>query len=286
MKIDAALRTRLELSFEPLKRKSAFKAFPEPMSLASMLESSMPSPNFIGPSKVDRSILTYFATASVDCWLRGVHGFLTSASLTEASPVWASVSGYYSSHYCVRAFAHLLGFFQLYHKKRNVKLELGKKGDSFCTFDRKLGSDREHKIYWKLVKSDPHFASEPLFTANNSDPSIDASDAGHRERLNYGDHIGLLPIFRNLDSTTLKKRIEYISQIEFSAPPIPRRSKCPDVGVVQVIAYHRVVYFRRFLDEVLGGGNRFWTVHRTPPWVNGMTDFQLTDQADLASFRN
>jgi len=165
-------------------------------------------------------------------------------------------------------------------------MEIAPNGDYVCNFDKKLGADREHKIYWKLVKEDPHFVSEPLFTLNNSDRSNDASDAGHRERLNYGDHIGLTPNFRSLDSPTLRRRIEYISQIEFTTPPIPKRSKAPDISSVQVIAYHRIVFFRRFLDEVLGGGNRFWSVHRSPAWVDGMIDFQLTEQGNLASLKN
>jgi len=286
MNIDPDLRMRLEASFAPLNKIAASKAFPAPMTLATQLEVLMPSADFVGPSKVGKSVSTLFATAAVDCWLRGIHGFLTSASLTEASPVWSSVSGYYSSHYCVRGFAHLLGYFQLYHKKRNVKMEIGKGGEYFCNFDKKLGADREHKIYWKLVKENPHFVSEPLFAFNNSDPSIDASDAGHRERMNYGDHIGLVPLFRNLDTPALRKRVEYISQIEFTTPPIPKRSKAPDIDSVQVVAYHRIVFFRRFLDEILGGGNRFWSVHRTPSWVDGMTDFQLTEQGSLASLKN
>ncbi len=286
MKIDADLRIRLAASFAPLNRVAASKAFPPPLSLSTALEDAMPKKDFVGPSKVDQSVSTLFATAAVDCWLRAVHGFLTSAALTNASPVWSSVSGYYSSHYSVRAIAHLLGYFQMYHKKRSVKIGITTGGDHVCNFDKKQGSEREHKVYWKLVKEDPHFASEPLFTFNNSDPGVDASDAGHRERLNYNDHIGQTPVFRNLDMPALRTRIEFISQIEFTAPPIPKRSKAPDVEAVQVIAYHRLVFFRRFLDEILGGKNRFWSVHRSPSWVDGMTDFQLTEQSDLASLKN
>ena len=135
------------------------------------------------------------------------------------------------------------------------------------------------------MKEDPHFVAEPLFSLNNSDPTIDASDAGHREKLNYSDHIGLTSVFRNLDEHALRERIDFISQIEFSIPPIPKRSKAPDVESVQVIAYHRLVFFRQFLDEVLGGKNRFWTVHRSPAWVNGMTNFQLTEQGSLSSLK-
>ena len=47
--------------------------------------------------------LTYFAMAAVKMWLRAVHSFLISVSLTKASPIWSSVAGYYSSHYSIRA---------------------------------------------------------------------------------------------------------------------------------------------------------------------------------------
>lgn len=72
---------------------------------------------------VEPKVARWFTTAAVDMWLRGVHSFLISVSLTNASPIWASVSGYYSSHYVVRAFAHLLGYFQLYRLERIIYLE-------------------------------------------------------------------------------------------------------------------------------------------------------------------
>jgi len=224
-----------------------------------------------------------FTTAAVEIWMRAVHSFLISASLTGASPIWASAAGYYSSHYSVRAFAHLLGYFQLYRRKRIARLELHA-GKFVCYFDPKQATDREHRFYWKVVKQDQHFAADPLFTEN--DPEVDASDVGHRDRANYADHVCQLPKFRPLDVGSLRERVQFISDITFTVPPLPKRSKFPDVEGVQVVAYHRVVRFRQFLDAVLGGGNRFWTVHRSPSWTDGMIDFQLADQATLSSFYN
>src|SRR5207237_7783293 len=152
------------------------------------------------------------ATAAVEMWLRAVHSFLVSASLTATSPIWSSVSGYYSSHYSVRAFAHLLGFFQLYRKKRIVRLSTHG-GKYVCSFDSKLANDREHRFYWKIVKRDGHFAANPLFTENN--PENDESDVGHRDRANYTDHLSQYPQFAPLNKATLIERIHYISQIEF-----------------------------------------------------------------------
>ena len=65
-------------------------------------------------------------------------------------------------------------------------------------------------------------------------------------------------------------------------PPQPcttatRISKFPDLEFVQVVAYHRLVTFRKLLDEVLGGKNRFWNVHRKPPFAIKFIDFQLAE---------
>jgi hypothetical protein len=84
-----------------------------------------------------------------------------------------------------------------------------------------------------------------------------------------------------LDEDALKSRIEYISKIAFDVPPLPRTSKFPDLAYVQVVAYHRLVRFRRLLDEVLGGTNRFWKVHRNPPFARGYMDFQLVERTGL-----
>lgn len=282
MNIDKGLRSRLEIAFTPLNAKGAEKGFPPPTALSDALEAVLPAKEVTSVS-VTPKVASLFATAAVDIWLRAVHSFLVSASLTDASPLWASATGYYSSHYSVRALAHLLGHFQLFRRKRIVRLDL-LSGRHICFFDPKQGADREHRLYWKLVKRDAHFASDPLFTENDS--ALDASDVGHRDRANYADHLFQFPSFRALDVAVLKARVQLISQIEFTTPPIPKRSLFPDVESVQVVAYHRIVTFRRFLDEVLGGSNRFWNVHRNPSWSGGMIDFQLTEQGGLDSLNN
>jgi hypothetical protein len=282
MNIDKALKKQLETIFSPLNKIGAEKAFPPPSSLSTALEKLIPAKGVTIVS-VKPQVASLFATAAVEVWLRAVHSFLVSASLTGASPIWASATGYYSSHYSVRGLAHLLGHFQLFRRKRVVRLDL-QSGRHICSFDPKQGADREHRLYWKLVKRDAHFVSDPLFTEN--DPELDASDVGHRDRANYADHLDQFPFFRALDAPVLKARVQFISQIEFTTPPIPKRSHFPDVGSVQVVAYHRLVKFRKFLDEVLGGSNRFWNVHRNPTWTGEMIDFQLTEQGGLASLNN
>ncbi len=284
MIIDQQLRTRLETVFAHLRRKGAEQSIPPLGSLSARLETALkgkqPATTNVA---VEPRVAVAFMTAAVEIWMRAVHSFLVSASLTGASPIWASSCGYYSSHYSVRALAHLLGYFQLYKRKRIVRLELHG-GKYVCWFDPKQIHDREHRFYWKIVKRDQHFAADPLFSDNN--PEDDISDVGHRDRANYADHVGQLAKFRALDVETLKRRVQFISEIMFTSPPIPRRSHFPDVEAVQVVAYQRVVRFRQFLDAILGGSNRFWSFHRNPSWADGMIDFQLSEQGTLGSLYN
>lgn len=282
MTIDQNIRICLETIFAPLNKAKA-GTFPPPASLSTALEKFIPKQSNTTTVAVQPKIASMFATAAVEVWLRGVHSFLISASLTGASPIWASASGYYSSHYSVRALAHLFGYFQLFRRKQIVRLEV-QDGKHFCSFDRKQGGDREHRFYWKVVKNNTLFNTDPLFTLNDAED--DASDVGHRDRANYADHIHECPNFIALDEETLRQRVHYISQIHFNAPPIPRRSHFPDVESVQVVAYQRLVRFRQFLDEILGGGNNFWNVHRLPSWTRKMIDFQLVEQGGLSSLAN
>jgi hypothetical protein len=171
--------------------------------------------------------------------------------------------------------AHLLGYFYLFRRRMVTRLELGARGAYYCSYPGKpQGLGGEHQLYWALVKRDPVFAADPLFTDNNQDK--DESDAAHRNFANYKDHISRYPVFHPLDKATIKERIDHISKIVFDDPPIPRSSRFPDVEYVQVIAYHRIISFRKLLDESLGRGNRFWNVHRTPPFAAEFMDFQLT----------
>jgi len=124
------------------------------------------------------------------------------------------------------------------------------------------------------------FAGDGFFSQNN--PSSDESDVRHRNHANYADHLAGYPTFTPLDKEALKIRIQYISKIVFDAPPLPRFSEFPDLEFVQLIAYHRIIKFRRLLDEVLGGKNRFWMVHRTPSFASQYMDFQLAEGVGLS----
>ena len=275
--LDTDLQQRLETIFADLNSRAARRAFPAPLALASALdEICKTSPD--GLVRVPSHVPALFATAAVEIWLRAIHSFLISAAVTDASPIWAGISGYYSSHYCIRAFAHLLGYFQLFRRKRIACLESAK---PMCSFLKKNAAHREHSFYWRIVKQHPSFAGDPLFTENLDD--ADESDAANRNRTTYGDHLSTaLPQFRVLDEAALRNRVHHISLIEFDAPPIPRRDRAPDIDAVQIVAYHRIVRFRRLLDQALGSKSRFWAIHRRPSWASEWTDFQLVETRRLA----
>ncbi len=275
MKIDASLRDRVKTDLNLLNAVAAAKAFPAPDSLSQALDGVFPdkAKKAAATKNITQDVAKMFTTAAVDMWMRAVHSFLVSSSLTAVSPIWASVSGYYSSHYSVRAFAHLLGFFRMFSRKRLVRLEF-QLGRYVCRFDAKAG--REHDIYWTMVKQDPLFAADPFFPARNS-------DVAHRDWANYADHLPQFGPFRPLDRQALRARIERISEIPFALPPIPDLSKFPDVDSVQIVAYHRIVRFRDLVDAILAGKNRFWDVHRSPSWATEFMDFQLTEGRTLHS---
>ena len=279
MTINEEFRSRLTAIFRPLDR-TAGGSFPPAATLSHSLKDFTPrrgaTSRGIAPALAGR-----FGTAAVDIWLRSVHSFLVSASLTEVSPIWASVSGYYSSHYAVRGFAHLLGYFYFFNGQKIVRLEPGSRGYT-CSFAPKptgTSSGGEHQLYWALVKQDSTFTDDPLFTYNKQ--GKDESDSGHRNYANYIDHLSKYPTFRPLDKDVIKDRIDRISKMVPEDTPIPRLGKFPDVEYVQIVAYRRIVAFRQVLDEVLGQGNRLWTVNRNPPFAMEFMNFQLAETEGL-----
>jgi hypothetical protein len=282
-KIDLDVKAQIERGFAPLNNQAAAAAFPRPASLSQRLNSAIPSgTSGITTANISTPVASMFATAAVEVWMRSVHSFLISVSLTEVSPIWASIAGYYSSHYSVRALAHLLGYFQLYTRKRIARLEF-QAGRFSCTFNPKHGGDREHTLYWKIVKSHPLFAADTFFTENAGD----ASDAAHRNHANYADHLASFPQWKPLEAEALRHRIDRLSEVEFKAPPIPKvdryggASAGLDPPSAQIIAYHRLVRFRDLVDFTLGDRNRFWNVYRSPAWARDFMDFQLIEEPSL-----
>jgi hypothetical protein len=205
-----------------------------------------------------------------------VHSFTVSTGLTLSSPIWAAVAGYYSSHYVMRAYAHLLGRFVLYNEKKViVSLHTGAAG-FHCEISSKGRAHGEHDSYWRMVRECPLFSSDPLLVVPTN--GIKKTDGAHRVRANYADHVANVSKFRALVLKQIVDRIERIAAHELNAVPVPNSDveKFPDLWNVQLIAYHRLVGFREFLDRLLGDGNRFWSQHRTPEWSTGVLNFTRT----------
>lgn len=275
------LQSQVERMFADLNNQSAAGSLPKPNTLSDLLANFVvgSSPNTTVTAQ--QKVLTCFATAAVEMWLRSVHSFLISVSLTKASPIWSSVAGYYSSHYSVRAFAHLFGFFNLHRKRRIVRLE--RDGNHLVLhIEKKNSGDGEHKFYWKCAAEHPQLATDPFFYPNRDvGPK---SDGAHRNKANYEDHIDWFPVFLPLQEQSLIDRVEHISTIPFSDVPVPDIDEFPDINNVQIVAYHRLVKFRLFVDEVLGNKNRFWKVQRKPSWCPSTMNFSVVDPVFAALY--
>jgi len=271
--MNSDLQKQITVMFSRLNDQSAAGAFPPPRELSSVLTRRCAPFNqqFVAVRPTD---LTLFATASVEMWLRALHSFLISASLTEASPIWSSVAGYYSSHYSMRAFSHLFGMFHLHKNKRIIQLSRQGKGWVFELVSKKR-EDREHLLYWRFLAKHPALMNDPFFY-ENSDDGVQ-SDGAHRNRANYADHLNIFPVFKPLSEEYLARRIQKLAEINFSAVPVPNLDNFPDIGAVQIIAYHRIVKFRRLLDDVVGTDNRFWRVQREPTWRLKDLTFEVVD---------
>jgi hypothetical protein len=277
--MDKELSKLVQIMFADLNSQRAASSFPAPGSLSDLLSRYVDPLSKTNAVPATRTIRTSFATAAVEMWHRAVHSFLISASLTEASPIWASVAGYYSSHYSIRAFAHLFGVFQLFRAKRIAHLD---SGGGHVILEKKDANDREHKFYWKFVDAHPQLAKDPFFYVNREDQV----DGGHRNKANYWDHICRYPAFRPLDTQFLSDRVERIASIEFSDVPVPSTDRFPDIDNVQIVAYHRLVKFRQLVDEALGDANRFWNVHRNPPWRPDSMKFSVVEPVFAALYAN
>jgi len=279
--MDQELSSQVQRMFARLNNQSAAGALPPPGTLASLLSEHVVGNAATTIVPAPPAEYALFATAAVEVWLRSIHSFLISISLTKASPIWSSVAGYYSSHYSVRAFAHLFGLFHLHKRRRVVRLERDANRFVF-RIEKKNAGDREHKLYWKYVKEHPQLAKDPFFYASQDDQP--RSDGSHRNKANYSDHVDRFPVFLPLEAEYLEERVERISTIEFSDVPVPDAEDFPDIDNVQVIAYHRIVKFRQLVDEALGTGNRFWRVQRNPSWCPGALTFSVVDPVFAALY--
>ena len=172
----------------------------------------------------------------------------------------------------MRGYAHLLGHYLLYRQKKAVILTL-KNGSFYCHMESK--GEREHKAYWTCVRESAPFGSDPYCTVQVDERP--RSDGAHRNKANYSDHVGNFSKFKALTLAAAADRIDRISDIEVTALPLPNADNFPDLDSVQIIAYHRIVGFRKYLDNLLGDGNKFWNAHRAPHWCTGLVDFQVVE---------
>ena len=175
-KMTSELSTQITVMFSSLNSKSAGSAYPEAQGVSESAEGPLRAVT-AETVAAKPSDLTIFATAAVEMWLRAVHSFLISASLTEASPIWTSVAGYYSSRYAIRAFSHLFGLFHLHSSKRLIQLRREGKGWVYEII-RKNAGDREHKLYWKYLAEHGQLRTIRFFTPiAKTSPSLTALTA-------------------------------------------------------------------------------------------------------------
>ena len=256
----------LELTFARLGRSGATLDFPEKKSLAKhvakLIEDSTPT--------ILHTNASLFASASVEMWQWAVHSFLWSVALTKYSEIWSSVTGYYASHYVMRAFAHAFGFFKSFSGKKVVQISIRAGHFVVSVLDEKERG--EHSFYWKVVKKHPEFSHNPLFRSNSEKDRT--SDCSHRNDANYTDHIG------NFDKSGFPRAVELVESVEKISHirrfAVTEVGEYPNLSNVQILAYQRIVTFRDFLDKRLPN-NHFWRTHKFPNWCRGIITFELHD---------
>lgn len=272
MPIDYSSADRVfELSFGKLNKPSARMDFPKAGSLSDEVNALLRSPETVIPT-LPHNKCQMLASAGVEMWHRAIHSFLWSVALTETSPLWASVSGYYASHFVMRAFAHSMGFFKSFRERKIIQIVMENEQFVLSLVDTRKG---EHAFYWNVVKGHPKFVLNPLFYENNEHDTD--SDAAHRTFANYTDHVdSFTPIkFPSLQEIT--ENVEKISRIRLHSVDKPSREDYPDLQNVQILAFQRIVAFHDFLDERVPT-NRFWRAHRRPTWCKDVMLFQVEDQ--------
>lgn len=263
----------VELLFGKLDKPSANLGFPKPGSLSKHF-------NVLLSGGADPLILSHqhspmLATAGVEMWHRAIHSFLWSVALSKSSPLWSSVSGYYASHFVMRAFAHSMGIFKSFTQKEVIQVTVDN-GQFVCSpLDWSSRGKGEHAFYWKAVKGHPRLISNDLFSENSErDPT---SDAVHRTFANYTDHLCSFPPMEFSTLDAVADCVEKISRIRLHSVKHPSRDDYPDLQNVQILAFQRIVAFQDFLDEKVPK-NRFWRAHRRPNWCKDVMIFQVEDQ--------
>lgn len=245
-------------------------ALPAPRVLSTLLNSHLARGHHPRLNSREASL---FMTAAVDMWQRSVHSFVLCVALTRVSVLWSSISGYYASHYAVRAIAHLHGFFAVFQRREFLEMTLAG-GQYSCTRAAGLSNSkrREHRFYWTVVRKLPGFGGDSLFPENKEQD--DESDASHRNYANYADHVGRLSRVETVSADELRDRIASVASTALEGPPtLPNRTRFPDLSNVMSLAYLRIYRFREYLDQVLPTGNPFWRASREAEWFMNVMRF-------------
>jgi hypothetical protein len=266
-----------EISFARLNRADAKMSFPKMGSLSEQIT------DLITAGAANGTLLhrfhSMFATASVEMWHRAIHSFMYSVALTKDSPLWSSVSGYYSSHYVMRAFAHSMGLYKSFIKREALQIVPNGNQLGFTELSESGG---EHAFYWKAVKQHPLFIRDPLFHQNierDVNRRMDESDVLHRNFANYADHLDTFAPINFSSVEGVAKRVERISHFRRNSvtAAAPQRDSFPDITNVQILAFQRIVEFSDFLDKRIPD-NRFWKTHRRPSWCRDIMLFKVESQ--------
>jgi hypothetical protein len=267
-----------ELSFAKLDKRTAKLDFPKLGTLSGRLTTILSGPQ-PAAAVLPHEHFSMLATAGVEMWHRAIHSFICSVAMTEDSPLWASISGYYSSHFVMRAFAHSLGIFKSFSQRTSVQVVV--QGKQFvCSELADKGG--EHAFYWKAVKGHSYLLSNPLFRENHEREIAnreDKSDVVHRNFANYADHLDSFRTPKLSSIEAISERIDKISRIRRHSitAPTPQRDRFPDIGNVQILAFQRIVAFHDFLDARVAN-NRFWRAHRRPSWCKDIMLYQVEDR--------
>ncbi|MEN3331105.1 MAG: hypothetical protein V7641_470 [Blastocatellia bacterium] len=259
------------LAFEKLDKPSAKIDFPKPGTLSKEFSALLGSSNTIIAS-LPHNKSQMLASASVEMWHRAIHSFLWSVALAETSPLWASVSGYYASHFVMRAFSYSLGIYKSFLKKKTCQVVMNK--GQFVLSILAKSNDGEHAFYWKAIKGHPKFVSDDLFRENSE--RNEKSDSAHRTFANYTDHVDSFTPIKPPSLEKVKENVEKISRIRRHSVTEPSRDDYPDLQNVQILAFQRIVAFHDFLDERIPT-NRFWRMHRRPSWCKNIMLYQVED---------
>jgi hypothetical protein len=229
-------------------------------------------------SYFSHSKVSLFASASMEMWQRAIHSFIWSVALTEHSRIWSSVTGYYASHYIMRAFAHAFGFFKSFTERKLIKLDVSRGNFPFTIL--KATDKGEHSFYWKVVKTHPQFKNNPLFRINSERDK--KSDCSHRNYANYTDHLDHFTKLKLPSEEELETTFAKISRIHRGAVKELFEDKSPDLPDllnVQILSYQRIITYRDFIDERIND-NRHWRKHREPLWCKNMLNNHLLEDFD------